>query len=1170
MTDALTILKDGLDAVPGDLPADAPDTDRSDVAIQERTQQHIDRDNLEWLVNVEDDDFIMFGSTGEGEKSAPDTSFLEIRDDELPSDGDPDETPLWQRVAGDVGRGIVEAPGQVAGGLLDAAQAVLDLGGILDEKFPVGGPRLFDKDWNFNPGWHSPEDVKADPPKIPTTPEAESTTGSGIRVIAQFIAPYAKASQGLKAAGFLGNAGKVGTGGRALTAGAIADFAAFDGHDKRLSDLLREWPGLRDPVTAYLASDEDDPELEGRLKNAIEGLALGGVAAGLGEVLFRALGVFRKKLKLNGSSAIRQGEAVKSTPVEELVRPSGDLDFVKQASEDAPLFTTKLKQAGAETNTGVPDDVAAHALHPEKGLSEIGENTDVFVNFARINTPDDIQRVIQDTASAFSKEVDEARRGVRSNIETRASSQDIDAWELLMSRRQGETLNAEQSLAARELWVSSGNALGELAKRASEAPTPENLFQFRRMLATHHAIQKEVIAARTETARALQQWRMPAGGNSEILRDIDQALNVAGGLGVSRELADRIAILARSGNTVGLTNFVEKSVFAKSFDSIHEYWINSILSGPKTHLVNAISNTSVIGLSLIERNAAARIGQLTGNTDGVVAGEVLSQVHGLMTGIGDAFRNAGKTLRTGQTGFGVNKIEAGRTRAISSTNWNLRSESWYGRAVDTLGAVVNVPGRGLQTADEFFKTMGYRSELHAQAYRQAARELEAGNIAREDFKSRLADIIADPPESIRMEAAYTAAYQTFTNEPGAFTRKIMALRSEYPVLGYIVPFVNTPGKILNYTFERTPIAPLTRRYRAAIAEGGAKADLARSRMALGTATTLYAIDLGMRGHLTGSGPEKPSEKQNWRRQGFQPYSVKIGDNWVAFNRVDPLGYLFGIGGDIAEFTNNAEFDENTGAELQEAMAAVVFSVAENATSKSYMQGVSLLLEAVNDPKRFAPSYLERFASSFIPSGVSEVARFKDPVLRASHDIITAMKRRTPGYTEDLPARRDLWGREIRYESGLGKAYDAASPLYVSQFKPQPIDEAMQRDGYFIGMPSKTFTIDGEAIGLRNDPDIYNRYVLLQGGTRPSQMGADGLADRYGDRTLLEVLNDIVTGKDDLSEPYDEAMDPAEKRDIIQGVVRRYRRAARRVIFDEYPELEARAGRKKASRIERSQ
>jgi len=64
-------------------------------------------------------------------------------------------------------------------------------------------------------------------------------------------------------------------------AGAVADFVAFDGHEERLSNLLRDHAGLSDPLTAYLAADKNDSEIAGRFKNALEGLAIGGLTEGL-------------------------------------------------------------------------------------------------------------------------------------------------------------------------------------------------------------------------------------------------------------------------------------------------------------------------------------------------------------------------------------------------------------------------------------------------------------------------------------------------------------------------------------------------------------------------------------------------------------------------------------------------------------------------------------------------------------------------------------------------------------------------------------------------------------------------------------------------------------------------------------------------------------------------
>lgn len=1129
----------------------AAGSDDVSLALEERSKAQIDQDNINWLLDQEPES-----------ATDIDRSLLYVSDDEIPAT-ETDDRPFWQRATGDLARGITEVPSQVMGGVVDGVDNTAK---FFEGIVPSGGIQIFDKEGKLDLGLLSAEEMqnlRAEDKTVLdalSTDPAESVTGSAVRGIAQFVGPFAVANKALGGVKALSGATKAAKGTRIAASGAGADFLAFEGHDQRLSDLIETVPSLRNPVTEYLASDENDSEIEGRLKNAMEGLGAGFLvdAAVTG---IRGIRAYRNA-KSGKQPTKRASNAVRFAADQDILRESAPLDALGGVGEDAePL----IGRGSSVADTGVPDDVVAKSV--TRGATPLTQDGSISINFAKIETAEDIQKIIQDTSTAYAGDIDAARRGIRPNAATVLSADQEDAWNLLVSRRTGDPLNAEQSVAARQLWATSAEKLGEVARLAADNPSPENLFVFRRMFATFTAIQKEVIAARTETARALQSWSIPVGGNKEIMRDLTAAIDMSGGTEVSLSMAQRVAALSNHPNSAGvLSQFAEKSFAAKSLETVQEYWINALLSGPKTHFVNAASNASVIALSVLERKTAAQINKLLGGEAGVEIGEASAQINGLLNGFGDALRNAAKTARTGKTGYGVNKIEVGRTRALSSSNWNVRSDSWAGRAVDMIGAGVNVPGKALQTADEFFKTLGYRMELHAQAFRQATREVDAGTLSPEDFKSRMADIIADPSEAIRMESTSAAAYQTFTSQPGKLTKKLSSIINQYPVLRFIMPFVNTPSNILTFTFERTPLAPLTSRYRNAIAEGGAKADIALSRMALGTASILYATDLAMRGQVTGSGPSSPAEKQNWRRQGFQPYSVRIGDKWFAYNRLDPIGYLIGMGGDIGEFVLNADADEETGAEIQEGLAAAVFSVAENLTSKSYMQGLANLVEAVSDPERFGPTYIERFAGSFIPTGVAEIARFDDPVMRASHDIITAMKRRLPGFSDDMPPRRDVWGRVISYESGLGKVYDAVSPIYTSQMKPEPIDQAMSKEGFYIGMPSKALTVDGERVGLRNRPEIYARYLELQGATKPDDFEAFGVSDVYGNITLLEALNDLVTGKSHLSEQYEDAQDPEEKRDVANKIVRKYRRAARERLIVEFPELSDAADRKRAARV----
>ena len=83
-------------------------------------------------------------------------------------------------------------------------------------------------------------------------------------------------------------------------AGAVSDFVAFKGQEERLSNLLQD-VGVDNTFVDYLAyNPEQDPsEMEGRLKNAIEGLFVGGVVGGAIHGVKYLSSVFRKIRRKN-------------------------------------------------------------------------------------------------------------------------------------------------------------------------------------------------------------------------------------------------------------------------------------------------------------------------------------------------------------------------------------------------------------------------------------------------------------------------------------------------------------------------------------------------------------------------------------------------------------------------------------------------------------------------------------------------------------------------------------------------------------------------------------------------------------------------------------------------------------------------------------------------------
>lgn len=160
------------------------------------------------------------------------------------------------------------------------------------------------------------------------------------------------ASRAAYRAGNLSRAAALGAKGRAIslvpefakatTVSAVVDFIGFDGHEARLSNFLRDYAGLQDPITEFLAASMDDSEITGRLKNAIEGAFIGGVA----DALFASVRVFRagQKAKAGGLDPTR-------AMIEESARIRGEhvraiMDATGASEEQAAAALTFIEMSG--------------------------------------------------------------------------------------------------------------------------------------------------------------------------------------------------------------------------------------------------------------------------------------------------------------------------------------------------------------------------------------------------------------------------------------------------------------------------------------------------------------------------------------------------------------------------------------------------------------------------------------------------------------------------------------------------------------------------------------------------------------------------------------------------------------------------------------------------------
>ncbi len=679
------------------------------------------------------------------------------------------------------------------------------------------------------------------------------------------------------------------------------------------------------------------------------------------------------------------------------------------------------------------------------------------INLNKLKTPQDIKRALDFTNRRVG--FDGATRGRVANAETERLAGDLGMTvEQLLSRRKGQAVNAEEALAARQLLAKSGNELVNLAKRVKsvDAPGDELTSQFRQAWVRHVAIQEQVAGITAEAGRTLQQFKMAADSRA-VRGDVLRAF-VEGG-GGERRIKDAADILVDAFELEpGQFNTMAAKLAKPTWkDKIKEVYYNFLLSGPQTHVVNTVSNTATALGQIPEHATAAMLGkgrQLFSKEpiDRVTSTEVGQRGYGMVAGLKEGLGQFVKTAATGETPDVLARVEAQAQDAVSGLK----------------GKVLRVPSRLLAAEDELFKAVARRMELHGLAARMAHTEGLKGEAA----IRRIAELASNPTDSLLQHSLDYGRYLTFQRPLGPIASKVAALRNDSLVMTAIMPFVRTPTNLLKFAVERSPAAPFLKEWRKDFLAGGAKRDLAVAKALLGTGFGTAIYKLAEDGFVTGGTPLDPVKANFMRANGWQPYSFKIGDTYYSYSRLDPYAMTIGV---VADFATKRQ--GMTESQSNNAGMMITASIMENLGDKTWLSGTADFLQAVYDPERYGPSYLRKMAAgALVPNVLAQTARTIDSTMHDVQSFPDALRARIPFMSQDLPAKRNIWGEPIVREGGLGP--DLLSPVATSTDKHDPISQEMLGIDARFSMPSRSVTIDGKRTRL--NPQQFEQYSAQSG------------------------------------------------------------------------------------------
>lgn len=483
------------------------------------------------------------------------------------------------------------------------------------------------------------------------------------------------------------------------------------------------------------------------------------------------------------------------------------------------------------------------------------------------------------------------------------------------------------------------------------------------------------------------------------------------------------------------------------------------------------------------------------------------------------------------------------------------------------------------------------TNLRAEAERRYPGETFVDEAVRQEhidkwIQEKLADGEVYNRSEIAMKAMDYAKEVTFTKEldpkRGALSRLgglLQEFSAAHPAMVMFTPFIRTPMNILMFTAERLPIpylnkdfVPMLQHVYSQVRHLGSSGPLrdAHNRFtqqltssdpavaadAMGrAATTLGAASVfGMAaagGLITGGGPKDPDQAKVLRASGWQPYSIKVGDTYVSYQRLDPLAGLLAFFGDFADVTRYSR-DPAT---VEKLAWNYLTATVKNLESKSYLAGVMDLINLIHDPEKYSERLGGRIAGNLVvPNAIAAMRGFTDDYMAEVNGVMDHVIRRIPFLNDNgLEHQRNVLGEPIRKKqlaSGLSEAEGFAGyilPVMVNQTSSDLVTNELTSLAYpFTAPEPQRLGVDLRDYRNAQGQSAYDRWQELTG-----EVSVRG-------RKLRPALERLIRSNEYRSLPVESLaqMDLDSPRVVmINSLVGRYRRAAEKAMLKEFPDLQ---------------
>jgi len=398
-----------------------------------------------------------------------------------------------------------------------------------------------------------------------------------------------------------------------------------------------------------------------------------------------------------------------------------------------------------------------------------------------------------------------------------------------------------------------------------------------------------------------------------------------------------------------------------------------------------------------------------------------------------------------------------------------------------------------------------------------------------------ADFLAEPPDYVQN----LAEIGTFTQKAEGLAAKMQVDPSTPMGFAFrtMVPFINTPMNIMGEVVARTPLGAASKDLRSVLnplnrtAKANKASDIAMAKVGLGGGALWMFTEAASNDKLTGSGPGDRGQYDAMIRQGWQPYSyvmnfdaidddvrqalskipssVRFGTGnykgkvFISYQGLEPIGALMAMSADYYDYVKYEGDDSRVNA----AFGGLAFGFATYMMESPFFQGVQNMsqilggssgnskAEFVGRINMIAKTFTEIAGKSIPVPGLGILSGAKtsikekfDPVMRDYQadpnlpaglkglmDGFNKIRAETPGLSEGLPPKLNIWGEPSSYEY-------AYAPWRMKEGKQRPVDQALIQLNANVSMPSREISAKDPSTGISTSAKLtteeYNEVLRI--------------------------------------------------------------------------------------------